>query len=219
MQAKKRQNSMQDKNLMPITIAAQRKTSRRPSKFKNRRVRNYWKLSARNGTQRSIDKELKWRLRCKKQMKRGKGALPSNSKFEGLIRNKKWSLLSCFRPGVFEFGTSYRKSVAHMSATRPWRKQPRTSPTFELHIIKKHPSSIFLSVARYFDFLGVALFRSFRVPCFYEFSFTWWYNCLTTFGYWQRTSPHFLTIPPICIHSIMRCQSFCEISWPPWNYN
>lgn len=90
-------------------------------------------------------------------MKRGKGALPSNSSFEGLIWNKKWSLLSCSRPGVFEFGTSYRKSVAHMSAqpVRGGNSVEHPSPPL-LHIIKKHPLCIFLSVALFFDFLGVA---------------------------------------------------------------
>lgn len=150
MQAKKRQNSMQDKNLMLRLLS--RKTSRRPSKFKNRRGSKL--LSPRNGTHWSIDKkELKWRLHQKKQIKRGKGALPSNSNFEGLIWNKNWSLLSCFGQ-VFLNSERLTGNLWRICLRNPFTAETASDiPHLPCHIIKKHPSCIFLSVVLYFGLL------------------------------------------------------------------
>lgn len=65
---------------------------------------------------------------------------------KGLYGTKSEYFLSGFRPGVFEFGTSYRKSVAHVSAqpVRGGNSTVHPSPSLMLYIhycFKKHPLS------------------------------------------------------------------------------
>lgn len=80
----------------------------------------------------------------KYNMEKGKGVVLPNSNFEGLYGTKSEYFLSGFRPGVFEFGTSYRKSVAHVSAQPVHGGNSTVHPSpslvhYILYCFKKHP--------------------------------------------------------------------------------
>lgn len=63
-------------------------------------------------------------------MKRGKGVLPLNLKFEGLIWNKKWSLLSCSARCFVIRNVLPEICGACVCATRSRRKQRIPYPAF-----------------------------------------------------------------------------------------